>query len=155
MCYSKASSEIRFDIQQIDRLLECYKNLLDKCQKNEPNLIEMTAIASVLHSFYNGIESMFLSIARRIDKIVPGDSHWHRDLLIQMTTDSDTRQSVISTDSKEKLADYLGFRHFYRHSYSFLLEWNELKKLVYTLRNVWDQVKDEIESFLDNLKDAV
>jgi len=108
----------------------------------------MTATASVLHSFYNGIENLFLSIARRIDKIVPSDSHWHRDLLIQMTTDSDTRQSVISTDSKEKLADYLGFRHFYRHSYSFLLEWNELKKLVYPLRDVWAQVKNEIESFL-------
>jgi len=152
MCYRKAVSQIRFEVQQIDTLLESYKSLLAKCKEKEPDLIEITAIASVLHSFYNGIENMFLSITRRIDNIVPSGSHWHRDLLTRMTEDIDVKQSVISDDSKEKLADYLGFRHFFRHSYSFFLEWDELKKLVHPLRDVWTQVKTEIESFLDNLK---
>lgn len=152
MCYRKAVSQIRFDIQQIDALLESYKSLLTKCKEKEPDLIEITAIASVLHSFYNGIENIFLSITRRIDNVVPGGSHWHRDLLTLMTEDSDVRQSIISDNLKDKLADYLGFRHFFRHSYSFFLEWDELEKLVHPLYDVWTQVKSEIESFLGNLK---
>ena len=58
---------------------------------------------------------MFLSITRRIDNIVLSGSHWHRDLLTRMTEDIDVRQSVISDDSKEKLADYLGFRGFWQN----------------------------------------
>jgi hypothetical protein len=45
----------------------------------------------------------------------------------------------------------LGFRHFYRHSYSFFLEWGELEELVTSLAEVWDQVKDELQLFLDSL----
>ena len=50
-----------------------------------------------------------------------------------------------------RLADYLGFRHFYRHSYSFFLEWDELEKLVTPLAEVWDQTKGELELFLVSL----
>ena len=45
MCYRKAVSQIRFEIQQIDTLLESYKSLLAKCKEKEPDLIEITAIA--------------------------------------------------------------------------------------------------------------
>ncbi|MBC8234055.1 hypothetical protein H8E77_31295 [bacterium] len=49
MSHRKAVSEIRFDIQQIDLLLETYRTLLDECREKEPNLIEITATVSVLH----------------------------------------------------------------------------------------------------------
>lgn len=48
-------------------------------------------------------------------------------------------------------ADYLGFRHFYRHSYSFFLQWEELEKLVDPLDEVWKQAKNELQIFLDSL----
>jgi hypothetical protein len=38
----------------------------------------MTALASVLHSFYNGLENIFLSIARHVDQQVPTGDRWHR-----------------------------------------------------------------------------
>jgi len=45
----------------------------------------------------------------------------------------------------------LGFRHFYRHSYSFFLEWDEVEKLVTPLAEVWVQAKDELQLFLASL----
>jgi hypothetical protein len=45
----------------------------------------------------------------------------------------------------------MGFRHFYRHSYSFFLEWEELEKLVTPLAEVWAQTKRELQLFLDSL----
>jgi hypothetical protein len=53
-----------------------------------------------------------------------------------------------------RLADYLGFRHFYRHSYLFYLEWRELEKLVTPLGEVWEQTKSELQAFLDTLDPA-
>jgi hypothetical protein len=56
-------SQIRFEVESIDRLLfNSYAELLGLVQRKEPTLAEMAALASVLHSFYNGVENIFLSI---------------------------------------------------------------------------------------------
>jgi hypothetical protein len=86
-------------------------------------MIEVTACASVLHSFYNGLENIFLSIVKRIDRNVPTGDRWHRDLLYQMGKETPERKQVLTNKTIDQLVDYMGFRHFYRHSYSFSLEW--------------------------------
>ncbi len=116
-----------------------------------PSLIELTAMASVLHSFYNGLENAFLSIAKELDDSVPRGPRWHRDLLAQMAQATPKRKPVISTTTRQRLTDYLGFRHFYRHAYAFFVDWNELEKLVIPLQAVWAQTKSEFQSFLDTL----
>lgn len=148
----KVAAQVTFEIEQIDRLLTVYADLLERVQQRTPDLVEVAAIASVVHSFYNGLENIFLSIAKGLDQQVPTGSQWHRDLLVQMSQQTANRGGVISTELARKLADYLGFRHFYRHSYSFFLEWEELKKLVTPLREVWAQVKEELDEFLESLK---
>lgn len=80
----KVVSQISFEISQIDGLFESYSNLLLRIRQEKPDLIETTAIASVLHSFYNGLENIFLCIAKRIDQNIPEGDQWHRDLLYQM-----------------------------------------------------------------------
>ena len=148
----KVISQIEFEIGQIDQLLESYVELFERAKADIPNMVDITALGSVLHSFYNGLENIFLTIAKRIDKQIPETTQWHRDLLNQMTETESKRRQVLSTDIAHRLADYLGFRHFYRHSYSFFLEWDELEKLVNPLEEVWVQVKNELQVFLDSLK---
>jgi len=148
----KVVSQVKFEIGQIDHLFETYADLLEQARSNAPDLVEVTAVGSVLHSFYNGLENIFLSIAKSIDADVPSGSQWHRDLLTQMTEATSDREPVLTTETAHQLADYLGFRHFYRHSYSFFLEWDELEKLVLPLPEVWEQVKGEILLFLASLK---
>lgn len=41
---------------------------------------------------------------------------------------------------------------FFRHSYSYHLNWEKLKPLVINFFEVWDFAKKEIESFVDGLK---
>jgi len=144
-------SQVKFEIGQIDQLFESYADLLERVQKNIPDLVEITAVASVLHSFYNGLENIFLSIAKGIDADVPAGSQWHRDLLTRMTESTARREPVLTVEMAHRLADYLGFRHFYRHSYSFFLDWDEMEKLVTPLAEVWAQVKDQLQLFLDSL----
>ena|GEM_PF-3364559 len=72
-------SRIIFQIEQIDRLLQTYAELLERVQQREPDLVEVTAAASVLHAFYNGLENIFMDIAREIDRRIPSGLQWHRN----------------------------------------------------------------------------
>lgn len=151
MSNERIKSQIQFQIQQIDKLLKMYSQLLKECREKEPDLVEITAIASVLHSFYNGLENIFEIIAKRIDNGIIQGEQWHKRLLSEMVSKNNNRSAVISNDLKDKLIEYMGFRHFFRHSYSFFLDWDELKKLVLPLEEVWKQAKEEIEVFLDSI----
>jgi hypothetical protein len=121
MFSDKVGSQIRFEIEQIDKLLNIYEEVLMKCKGDEPSLTEITAAASVLHSFYNGLENIFKIIAKR-------------------------------EDLRGKLIKYMGFRHFFRHSYSFFLDREELRMLLLPLDETWNQVKRELGRFMSYLQ---
>lgn len=92
---------------QIDELIVTYEPLLEKSSRQVPDVIEKTALAAVLHSFYNGVEKIFLSIVKELDEDNPEGSHWHRALLLRMTEENTRRKSVISEKLARQLADYL------------------------------------------------
>ena len=143
--------QIEVGIRQIDQLFEAYADLFERLQCESPDLVEITAVGSVLHSFYNGLENIFLSIAKEVDLDVPTGGHWHRDLLARMAESIPNRAPVLSYQLVQELADYLGFRHFYRHSYSFYLDWDELEKLVMPVTEVWERTKGELWEFIETL----
>jgi hypothetical protein len=140
----KTKLKIQFEVEQIDRLIDTYSDLLEKCRQKIPDKVEIAALGSVLHSFYNGLENIFSVIAKEVDTTLPQGISWHKDLLIQISTQTPSRNAVISEASKEKLVNYLGFRHFYRHSYSFFLDWNELKPLIVNLNSVWIEIRESL-----------
>jgi hypothetical protein len=61
---NRVISQIEFELGQIEQLFEAYVDLLDRRNKKKPDLVEITALASILHSFYNGLENIFLSIPK-------------------------------------------------------------------------------------------
>jgi HepT-like protein len=117
----KVISQVQFEMGQIDLLFDSYADLLERAEKSVPDLIEIIALASVLHSFSNGLENIFRAIAKEIDDDVPASAQWHRDLLNRMTETTDNRLPVLSAETSDRLSEYLGFRHFFRHSYSFFM----------------------------------
>lgn len=42
----------------------------------------------------------------------------------------------------------MGFRHFFRHSYSFQISWDKMKNLVDNLLDVWNLTKKDIYKFI-------
>lgn len=148
----KVIKKLKLEIGQIDHLFEVYAELLDGVQKSKPDIVKITAIASVLHSFYGGVENIFLLIAKEIDKNVPSGRQWHRDLLEQMTKVTLNRNKVLSDETSAQLDEYMGFRHFYRHSYSFFLNWERLEILVKQLPKIWEQIKDEMQHFMKKIE---
>ena len=128
--HDAANAKIRHEIDQIGGLIESFQPLLAITRTKEPDLVELSALATVLHSFYNGIENIFSIIAKQVDRSFPDGTKWHRDLLIQMSKNADTRKAVINADQYQTLLEYLSFRHFFRHSYSYHLDWPQMKSLV-------------------------
>jgi hypothetical protein len=143
---------VRFEVTQIDRLFESYADLLAHAQQSVPSNVEIAALATVLHSFYNGLENIFQLVAKRLDTSLPRGATWHRDLLAQMAEQRPHRAPVISVTTARRLVEYLGFRHVFRHAYAFYLDWNELQKLVLPLDNVWAQTRQELLAFVETLK---
>ena len=107
----KFVAQIDFEIKQIDKL-QAYGGLIDECKRVIPDLYKMTAVSSVLHSFYNGVEKLFILIVKNIDKNEPEGNRWHSDLLIQMCESNVNRENVITLFIKNKLMDYMAFRYY-------------------------------------------
>jgi hypothetical protein len=142
--------QIQSEIQQIEDLFVAFSELLDKSATIDPNAIERTALGSVLHSFYTGLEGIFLTVAKRVDEKVPSGERWHRDLLDQITAPTDLRPTLISEKAKESLREYLAFRHFFRQAYAYVLHWEEMRSLVSDLKPTWTRIKTEIEMWLND-----
>lgn len=144
--------KIQFEIDEIDQLLESYKSLIDRCISKTPDLVELTAIATILHSFYSGIEKVFVLIAKEIDLELPNEHDWHKKLLIQMSKPNNKRTIVISEEMLNTLNEYLAFRHFFRHSYSFHLNWNKVEDISTRINIVWRKIRLELNDFIESLK---
>jgi hypothetical protein len=133
---NKAKEKIEFEIYRIQKLLTDSKPLLDLCRLKEPDFIEITATAQILHSFYNGIESVVILILRNIGIKIPNDKTWHKTLFEIMFGNNTGKIEIIRQDLKEQMGKYLYFRHFIRHSYSSELKWDDMEILVNNLEEI-------------------
>ncbi len=141
--------QIRFKINDIDKLFLEYDLIFKKIEMQTPDLFDMTILGSVLHSFYNGLENIFEIIAKNIDGIVPNGNKSHQELLHQMASENSKRNEVLNEELYLKLREYATFRHFYRHAYSFQLNWEKMNPLIDNLQTVWNEVKLNLENFIN------
>lgn len=149
MLDERTKAHVRREIQQLERLLSEYHELIEATRTTEPTRVERAALGAVLQSFYNGVENIFQTIAKRVDPEVSTGESWHKDLLQQMGRKTESRSPVISQTTIERLQPYLGFRHVSRHAYTFVLEWPKMQNLVSGLTDVWIAVQTDVQSFLE------
>lgn len=140
---------IRFKINDIDKLFSEYDLIFKKIEMQTPDLFDMTILGSVLHSFYNGLENIFEIIAKNIDGIVPNGNKSHQELLHQMASENSKRNEVLNEKLYLKLREYATFRHFYRHAYSFQLNWEKMNPLIDNIQTVWNELKLNLENFIN------
>jgi len=142
--------KIEHEISRIDKSIESVKPLLDLCKIKEPDIIEITAAAQVLHSFYNGVESVIVLFFKYINEKLPNDLRWHKTLFEMSFGNNSKNIKIISDDLKDELEKYLLFRHFIRHAYSSELDWNEMGPLIKKIENIWKIIKTSFEEFIKN-----
>jgi len=148
-------TRIEKELRQIKKVVEqVEKNLAGLSQKN-PEDIVVVGFAGYVHNFYNGLENVFDLIAEYIDNFKPHDKAWHKELLKQMALEiQGVRPAVLTAELASVLEDYLEFRHLFRHTYSFDLDWDELKPKAEKLKPTFEKLEVAFQQFFAFLQAA-
>lgn len=140
-------------ISRLDREFEKLERVLDKSEE-EITFQEKSALGYLLHSFYNGCENIFLSIARFFENDVEAGS-WHKDLLKRMKLSIPSfRPPVIDEGLYRLLDDFRGFRHKFRHSYFFDLDWDRERLVAQKYKRTSQMLTLQVSAFLEGLEEA-
>ena len=115
-------------------------NLKEAMARKEKTVIELAAIATFLHNFYNGIENILKQILKAKGVDIPESSTWHKELL-----NLSVSERIISEKLSDQLYIYLTFRHFFVHAYGFMLDEAHLEVLANNIPDIWLQFTKEIE----------
>ena len=148
-------SDLRFELEEVLSLKDDMELLTSHFGNKEPDKFDCSAAGYLLHNLYNGAENIFKTIVsvfgNRVDK-----EEWHSALLKRMLLDiEDVRPKVISKDLYKKLLDYKNFRHFFRHTYLFELDWSKMKRLVEDFSGTIEQMDMEVGKFTKTIRDIV
>ena len=125
--------------------------LVDRLSVRDPDEIELRAMALTLHGFYNGVESIFLRIARHFDGHVPTGLRWHRQLLDQVNAPTENRPPIIDSEEDDVLVEYLGFRHMVRHTYPGSLEWDRFREIAQNLPEAHARLEQALRKFASTI----
>jgi len=142
-------AEIESDLADLARVVEEIREMVQALpSQEEPSHKDKAALGAYLHSFYNGVENVLKRVAQEIDRSVPTGEGWHRALLRRMAAEvPGVRSAVLRSDTVAALEPYLGFRHFFRHSYTFEIDWEKLKPLVERVTEVSQGFRQDLEAF--------
>ena len=146
--WREVKSDAAFELRQLDQLLESFGPLLARTPATDPDRIDTTALGAMLHSFYTGVENIFKRIAIESEGAIPGGESWHSELLKSMAVPAANRPAVITMGLRDRLADYLAFRHVFRSAYSFLLRWDRMAPLVLHCEATLRLLETELDAFL-------
>lgn len=136
------------ELINLDRIVAEGKFLLQKLPQ-EPTSIEIRAAGSMIHDFYNGVERIFERIAVYLGPGLPAGASWHTWLLRSMESEVEgVRPAVIDHKLALRLLDYLRFRHLFRHTYGYELEWDKLHLLLERLEEILTLLRQRIEQFI-------
>lgn len=134
--YEKVEAELE-NIEQILAELRRIKNIADL------STVELAGTGAFIHNFYNGIENILKQILISKSGKLPDGASWHSELLKEAA-----KKGIISTKTAKRLKDYLAFRHFFSHSYSFNLDSDLMIPLVKKADPVYKSFLKEIRKII-------
>ena len=147
-------ADVLDELEKIDRIVNEYMKAKDriKLPPEDVSYYDRGAIGYILHNFYNGCENIFRSIAMFFENDLEPQS-WHRDLLKRMKIEiHGFRPQVVGEDLYAILDDLRAFRHKFRHSYGFELDWEKECLVAKKLPKAAEMLKAEIHVFLKTLE---
>ncbi len=146
-------ADIQDELTKLERLSADFAKIEDLLQRPESDVsfYDRAAVGYYLHSFYNGCENVFRTIARFFENEI-GQNSWHTDLLKRMKLEiPEVRPAVIDEECFLLLDDFRGFRHKFRHSYTFELDWEKERLVAGRLQRTFRRFQEEITLFLQKL----
>ncbi len=131
--------KISAEKENVEKALD---NLDDTLRRKGKTIIELAAIATFLHNIYNGIENILKQVLKAKGVKIPESETWHKNLL-----ELSVNNGIIPEKLSNELYEYLSFRHFFIHSYGFMLEEAHLENLANSIPNIWSRFLSSIEKY--------
>jgi hypothetical protein len=147
-------ADVLDELANIEKLVNDFRCIEDKLSlpENKMPYYDRAAIGYYLHSFYNGCENIFRSVARFFENDL-GPQAWHSDLLKRMKLVIPGYRPAMIDDSLYRLLDdFRAFRHLFRHSYSFDLDWEKERLVAMKFQTATTMLQDQVKAFLENLE---
>ncbi len=153
--FVRVAATIRDERDRLSRVVGEASQALADFAQSEPSMRELRGIGDIVHDFYTGAERIFERVAPELNGGVPAGPAWHREILRSMTLDlPGVRPPLLGKQTERVLDEFLRFRHLFRHSYGFELEWTRLRPLLEQVPAAWAALEADLESFLDFLTRA-
>jgi hypothetical protein len=150
--YRMVAARIRSELSELHRVVERTLLVWQRARQTADDYL-VDAAALNLHGFYAGLERVFEIVADEIDQSRPSGSHWHQELLRQMSSGvTNVRPPVLSLGLRNRLDKYRGFRHVVRNVYTFNLDVDLIELLVRQLQPTMGQLSQELLAFADVLE---
>ncbi|MEJ5250927.1 MAG: hypothetical protein HPY54_07475 [Chthonomonadetes bacterium] len=129
--------------------MQVIDNILQSLQATQPDNQERVVVTGYyLHNLYSAAEDLFEEVASAFENQLEPRGSYHRELLQRMSIDVPTiRPRLVSPDSLKLLDDLRGFRHVFRHSYTYTLDPQRVAQLRQTVLDRWNVVQEDLTRF--------
>jgi uncharacterized protein YutE (UPF0331/DUF86 family) len=135
-----AREKIEAELQNVERVLA---DLPSPDSLKKLSSLELAGVAALIHNFYNGVENIFKQLVISKGLSIPQGPSWHIDLIEICVT-----SRIISQSTSDMLKEYLSFRHFFSHAYSFDVDEERISPLLEKINDVYKTLIQDISRFL-------
>ena len=116
-------SEFEFQVDLIQTIYECLADKLVVFEKETPSREMIDSAGYWMHNLYCAFEDLFKQVSSFWENNLNADGDYHVNLLKRMMINiKDIRPPLLFLDSYEYLNELRGFRHVFRHAYSYGLD---------------------------------
>ncbi|MBI5526738.1 MAG: hypothetical protein HY897_10435 [Deltaproteobacteria bacterium] len=145
---------IEQSIPELDALCREAEPAAKRLAASSGDLITVMGCGGLLHGFYSALETLMRDVADSLNGGVPHGESWHARLLDHLSVDvPGVRPRLFSPDVRDRLDEFRGFRHVYRHLYVFNLKPARVLDLLTRLGPLWDELKPQLAAFAATLKE--
>jgi uncharacterized protein YutE (UPF0331/DUF86 family) len=137
---ASAREKIEAELENIERVLADLPSLDSLKQLSS---LELAGAAALIHNFYNGVENIFKQLVISKGLNIPKGPSWHIDLV-----EICVANQIISHATSGMLKEYLSFRHFFSHAYSFDIDEERIAPLLEKIRDVYKDIIKDISKTL-------
>ena len=126
-----------------ENVLESLVHLSSVLERSDIGTVELAALGTFIHNIYNGIENILQQILKDQNIDIPSGHSWHKELL-----ETSKANGILSSELVAELSKYLAFRHYFVHSYSFMLKAELLLPLARGAEDMWKQFSRHFSDFV-------
>ena len=118
-------AQVEFEFKALHSVVHEIRSLLDEVGAATPDIRVSTVVGAFMQQFYNGIESVLKRLCLYHGVTLPEGGRYHADLLSLFgPSHPASLPQVLDPDLFADMEPFRQFRHVFRTSYGFQLDWS-------------------------------